>query len=257
MSKTLLRELNLLEEDYPGQPHSVRKADLILINQLRSELKLPPVDECLKELTPTPKGESTTQTLNEENKPEPQSHLEARKHYQAYLQKCEELKPHQEYAHRVASATNDARGRTPVKPLATMGTGGGPLLCDHCKKPIILEGGKFNKVPADIAWQQNPDDNWISYISGGLVVEIQTNDTLRIYHGYMGNSNHCCNIASRENKKLRDEFKPQEPEDYELIQSFIEFEFPTMCKEEQNELLNNIMSLMFSYDPGLGINQPN
>ena len=78
-------------------------------------------------------------------------HSAARAIYQAYLQKVEELEVHRAYAERVAKATAGG-GQTPVRPLATMGTGGGPLLCDYCRKPIVLEGGAFHGVTADVAW---------------------------------------------------------------------------------------------------------
>src|SRR5204863_4357056 len=139
-----------------------------------------------------------TAAVEEEAQPEPEAvpdHTEAREIYQAYLKKREELEAHRVYAEQVAEATA-GHGQTPVRPLATMGTNGGPLLCDHCGKPIVLEGGSFHGITADVAWKQNPVENWVSWILGGMVVEIQTNGTLRIYHGYPGRgNNYCCNLA--------------------------------------------------------------
>src|SRR5204863_149597 len=124
----------------------------------------------------------------------------------AYLKKVEELKVYQAYADQVVRATGSP-GQTPVRPLATMGTDGGPLLCDHCRKPIVLEGGTAHGQTADVAWARSPRDNWKSWILGGMVVEIQTNGTLRIYHGYPGRNNrHCCNVARREDEAAREEF---------------------------------------------------
>jgi hypothetical protein len=139
-----------------------------------------------------------------------------------------------------------------------MGTNGGPLLCDHCGKPIVLEGGHFHGVAADAAWKKNPSDNWTSWILGGMVVEIQTNGTLRIYHGYPGRSdNHCCNVASREDKEARAKFDSSKgSEKQDMILAFLEQEFSDMTGEEYLDLLSKILDTMYSYDPGIGINRP-
>jgi hypothetical protein len=186
-----------------------------------------------------------------------EDHTEAREIYQAYLKKIEVLEAHRAYADQVAEATA-GRGQTPVRPLATMGTNGGPLLCDHCGKPIVLEGGRFHGVAADVAWKKNPSDNWTSWILGGMVVEIQTNGTLRIYHGYPGrNDKHCCNVASREGEKARAAFdSSKRSEKTDMLLAFLEHEFPDMAGEEHLDLLNKILDTMYSYDPGLGINRP-
>lgn len=175
----------------------------------------------------------------------------------AYQKKVAELKVHQDYADRVVRAT-DGKGMTKVLPLATMGTGGGALLCDHCKKPIILEGGRFNNVPVDVAWKQNPDPNWVSWIYGGMVVEIQSNYTLRIYHGYIDrNASDCCNVAKVNETKAADEYKSEWNSD--MAKGFfaaIKEEFPNLSEKEQLSMVNDIKEVMYSYDPGIGINQP-
>ena len=251
MSEDLLRKLQILEDDYAGQPLVVQRADLREINQIRSQLGMPLVDAHLNEI-----GAAAAE---EEAKPEPEEapdHTEAREIYQAYLKKMEELEVHRAYAEQVAEATA-GHGQTPVRPLATMGTDGGPLLCDHCGKPIVLEGGHFHGVAADVAWKQNPSDDWTSWILGGMVVEIQTNGTLRIYHGYPGRHNDCCEVAVREHKKAQAKFesgKGSEKED--LIRAFLEQEFPDMTGEERLDLLGKILETMYSYDPGIGINRP-
>jgi hypothetical protein len=183
-------------------------------------------------------------------------HTEARAIYQTYLKKVEELEAHRAYADRVARATGGP-GQTPVRPLATMGTGGGPLLCDHCRKPIVLEGGRFHGVPADVAWRQHGGD-WNSWILGGMVVEIQANGTLRIYHGYPGRDNkQCCNVASREDKKARETFESGErPQKQKQILAFLEDEFPDMPRDERLRLLSQIHDTLYSYDPGIGVNRP-
>src|SRR5438477_12727377 len=114
-------------------------------------------------------------------------HAAAKAMYQDYLARSAVLERNRRYAADVAKATSGS-GQTPVEPLATMGKGGGPLLCDVCRKPMILEGGGYQGVHADEAWRRNPNKGWRSWISGGMVVRIETNGTLRIYHGYPGRS---------------------------------------------------------------------
>ena len=73
-------------------------------------------------------------------------HATARAMYQDYLARGAVLERHRRFATDVARATSGS-GQTPVEPLATMGKGGGPLLCDVCGKPMILEGGGYQGVP--------------------------------------------------------------------------------------------------------------
>jgi hypothetical protein len=186
-----------------------------------------------------------------------QDHTEAREIYQAYLKKIQELEVHRAYAEQVVRATA-GRGQTPVRPLATLGTGGGPLLCDQCGKPIVLEGGQFHGVAADVAWRTNPRDNWTSWILGGMVVEIQTNGTLRVYHGYPGrDDNQCCNVASREGEKAVAEFESGKgAEKRNVLLAFLEHEFPDRTRDERLGLLSKILDTVYSYDPGIGVNRP-
>jgi hypothetical protein len=113
-------------------------------------------------------------------------------------------------------------------------------------------------VTADVAWRRSPRDKWVSWILGGLVVEIQTNGTLRIYHGYPGaNNKHCCNVASREDAKAREKFGPSKgAEKQKMILAFLEDEFPDMKREDRLALLSKILDTMYSYDPGIGVNRP-
>jgi hypothetical protein len=254
MSEDLLGRLRMLEEDYFGQPLFIQEADLREINHLRSQLGLPLVDARLKEMG------AAVQEDAEVAQPEPEEvpdHTEAREVYQAYLKKIEELEVYRAYAERVARATA-GHGQTPVRPLATMGTDGGPLLCDHCGKPIVLEGGRFHGVTADVAWRRHHRDDWTSWILGGMVVEIQTNGTLRIYHGYSGrDDNQCCNVASREDRKARAEFQSRKGSGMiGKMLAFLEHEFPDMTEEERLDLYRKIFNTMNTYDPGLGINRP-
>jgi len=255
MSEDLLRKLRSLEGDYAGQPPVAQQADLREINQIRSQLGMPLVDARLHEIVDAAAEEGVA-----EAKPEPAEvpdHTEAREIYQAYLKKVEELEVHRAYADQVVEATAGG-GQTPVRPLATMGTSGGPLLCDHCGKPIVLEGGGFHGITADVAWRRSPRENWRSWILGGMVVEIQTNGTLRIYHGYPGrNDKQCCNVARREDEQARaahDSSKRSEKRD--ILLAFLQYEFPDMTRDEHLGLHSKILNTMYSYDPGLGINRP-
>ena len=248
------------------------------INRLRGELAMPLVDDQLKEVgqsdqasadtggsddssANTPSSEASSQTVGSSiEEPQP-DHSAARAIYAAYLEKVERLKPHWAYAKRVAKATT-GRGQTPVRPLATMGNDGGPLLCDHCGKAILLEGGLFHNVRADAAWRRNEGDpnrdKWTSWILGGLVVQIQTNGTLRIYHGYLGmDKKHCCNIAATEIARQRKRFDNSERSRvWPQVLEFLKDEFPEMELDDRTDLLNKILDLVFEYDPGIGINRP-
>ena len=257
MTDDLRQRLRALEEDYPEQPPLVQKSDLEEINDLRDRLGMPRVDDKLQslELSPVAAAEA-----NPAAAPPPQEeidHSEAQAMYELYLRKEEELAPHREYAAEVCRATA-GRGQTPVEPLATMGVDGGPLLCDYCGRAIILEGGKFHQVPADKAWKQNPQSGWKSWILGGLVVELQTNGTLRIYHGYPGrHPNHCCNRASDEIAKERAKFdSSKRSKVWRKVLAFLESKFPNLPPDEKTRLLNAILETTCNYDPGLGVNHP-
>jgi hypothetical protein len=89
-------------------------------------------------------------------------------------------------------------------------------------------------------------------------VEVQTNGTLRIYHGYPGrDDNHCCNAAAREDRKAREKFGAgQGAEKQGIILAFLEDEFPDMPEKERFRLLSRVLDTMYSYDPGIGVNRP-
>jgi hypothetical protein len=260
MSDDLRHKLRMLEEDYFGQPVMAQQADLREINQIRSQLNMPTVDAYLKENVPDLRVD-VEQALPDTNEGHvsnvEKDYAKAKEIYEAYLQKAKELEVHRTYAEQVADATA-GHGQTPVRPLATMGTNGGPLLCDHCRRPIVLEGGEFHGVTADIAWKQNPQGNWTSWILGGLVVEIHTNGTLRIYHGYPGrNDNQCCNVASREHDKALADFQSGAGyENRDLMLAFVLQEFPSMTCDERMDLVTKILDTLYGFDPGIGINRP-
>jgi hypothetical protein len=136
-----------------------------------------------------------------------------------------------------------------------MGKNGGPLLCDVCRKPMILEGGGFQGVYADDGWRRNPKKGWLSYISGGMVVRIETNGTLRIFHGYPGRSG-CVQKADRADEKDRAEFKERsKPEEISaklgLLSAYFKAEMPT---QNTDAVKSDIYRVLFVYDPGLGVN---
>lgn len=187
-------------------------------------------------------------------KPKP-DHTEAREIYEKYLVKAAELKKHQDYANMVAMAT-DGPSQTPVRPLATLGNNGGALLCDCCLKPIILEGGEYHGVYADEAWQRAPEaqkaSKWVSWIKGGLVVRILENGTLRIYHGYERNKTDCCSKAELELQAQEFGFKADTSKLNKLFK-FLEDEYPD---KDPGPIVSDIFKVMFSFNPGYGVNRP-
>lgn len=251
----LRKDLSFLEEDYFGQPAYLQKEDLEEINKIRSQLNMPLVDDKLVEIK---EEESETESENEIVE-EVDPYAEAREIYERYLKKNEELDLHRKYATKIVRATEGSGGKTPVYPLAKMGTDGGPLLCDHCKKPIPLEGGSYHGKPAPVAWEQrsNPSENWVSWILHGLIVEVQTNGTLRIYHGYPNQPHSCYGKALAADEKARTEHDDnKESIDKKQLSEFIRNQFPEMDKKEQRSLYNEILNTLYFYDPGIGVNRP-
>lgn len=249
---TALDTLRMLEEDFPSTPSFAREAELERINALRTELGMPPARNGA-DLTKAPPPPAP--------KPKPvRDHTEGRAVYEAYLRRLEELRPHQEYALRVAKATADTQSSmTPVRPLVTLGTNGGPLLCDHCGLPMILEGGQYDKMYADKAWDANPDrkSDWVSYIKGGMVVDRVENGTVRVYHGYTHKPEDCCSVALRKRQKEYSEFTSLMPSDVSnKLWAFLKDEFPGKTEKELCDIFGKVNSVLFSYDPGLGVNLP-
>lgn len=178
----------------------------------------------------------------------------ARAHYAQYLARVDELAPHRQYADRVARATHGP-GKTPVQPLATMGTGGGPLLCDHCRKPIVLEDRPFRGVNADVAWRQNPVPGWVSYILGGVVISVETNGTLRVYHGHLYDG--CCRDATAVRDAAYDRFTRKIPPGaLDDLRLFLTAEFPDRPAADVLKIVNDVADVLWGYDPGLGVNRP-
>ena len=184
----------------------------------------------------------------------PDDHAAAKAMYQDYVARLAVLERHRRFAADVAKATSGS-GQTPVEPLATMGKGGGPLLCDVCHKPMILEGDPYHGVYADEAWRRNPQKGWTSWISGGMVVRIETNGTLRVYHGYPNRSG-CVRVADKADERdralFRDRYKAMDvPAKLELLSAYFKAELP---ENDSDEVLSEIYKVLFVYDPGLGIN---
>lgn len=193
-------------------------------------------------------------------KPKPVAdHTAARELYNRYLARLAELAPLREYAAAVCRATA-GKGKTPVMPLATMGANGGPLLCDHCGKPMILEGGAFDRKYVDAAWKANPNrgPGWVSYISGGVVIEVTTNGTLRVYHGHVGNQSHECSAKGKAAEEAADAaFSGRiTTEQLNALFAFASHEFPDMTERERCDVVNGVVNTLFSFDPGTGINHP-
>jgi len=174
--------------------------------------------------------------------------------YQDYLARSTVLERNRRFANDVARATSGS-GQTPVEPLATMGKNGGPLLCDVCGKPMILEGGAYHGVYADEAWRRNPKKGWTSWISGGMVVRIESNGTLRIYHGYPGRSG-CVQKADKADERDQAEFRARSnamdvSANLKLLRAYFRAELP---EKDSDAVLSDIYGVLFVYDPGLGIN---
>jgi hypothetical protein len=181
-------------------------------------------------------------------------HATARALYQDYLARSVVLERHRRFADDVLEATSGS-GQTPVEPLATMGKNGGPLRCDVCGKPMIVEGGAYNGVDADKAWRRNPKKGWTSWISGGMVIQVESNRTLRIYHGYPGRSG-CVQQAAKADEKDRAEFRERSnatdvSAKLALVRAYFKAELP---EKSSDAVMSDIYKVLFVYDPGLGVN---
>lgn len=242
--------LQVLERDFPNSPPVARKGDLAEINAVRRSMGKPEV--AAEDLLPRPKA------VVRKTAPKPvRDHSAARAVYQTYLRRAAELEPHRRYADAVARATGGP-GQTPVMPLATMGCGGGPLLCDHCGNPMILEGGRWDRIYADKAWASSgKDPAWKSWIKGGMVVEVVGNGTLRIYHGYPGRTEGCCNEALAQRHRAEAAHGPTLTDEVRTaLYHFLADEFPLWTDRERADLFGEVAGAVFDYDPGIGVNRP-
>lgn len=184
-------------------------------------------------------------------------HAAARAMYQDYL--VRRVHDHQrEHANKIVKMIAGS-SKTPVEPLATMGKDGGPLVCDVCGDPMILEGGGYQGVHADKAWATNPQEGWLSYISGGMTVLVETNGTLRVYHGYAGRSG-CATDVDKNDQAARDAWRAAKDADgltasdkLDLLSAYFRAELPE-C--DSDDFLNQVYRVLFMYDPGPGVNTP-
>ncbi len=180
-------------------------------------------------------------------------HKKAKAIYESYLAREAVLVPRRDYARDVAEATGGS-GQTPVEPLATMGKNGGPLLCDVCGKPMILEGDAYQGVFADEGWRRNPTKGWVSWISGGMVVRIEINGMLFLFHGYPGRSG-CVQLADKAERKRRADFV-ERPDLMDVLDSLSAYFKAELPEQDNDAVLNDIYRVLFKYDPGLGVNAP-
>lgn len=250
-------ELRFLESEYWDTPAFLRKNDLVKINALRLQLGLPQVDAKLQIVLETPAV--AAQTPTSVPKPRHDRHATARDIYQRYLAKKEMMRPHLAYSQRMIRALAN-RSQTPVMPLATQGTGGGPVLCDLCHEQIRLEGGPYHGVGAGLAWNRErerlgyePSAEWVSYILGHVYFLQETNGTFRAYHGK------CHPTAERQDAKNREAYvRPTLPANFRtIIHEFLQDEQGMFGKAEQREeIYQDIFRELFKYDPGVGVNRP-
>jgi hypothetical protein len=128
-------------------------------------------------------------------------------------------------------ALRTVRGKTPVKPLAT-------LVCDHCRKPFILEGGALHGKPAS----EGVGKVDVSFVLGHCTFVQETNGTLRAYHGWLHSG---CGLAGEEAISAARRAHKADP--------------PRGWKQEALAAgLNHmdVYDLLFAFDPGLGVNRP-
>lgn len=262
----LEQQLRMLEEDYFKQPIPLRRADLKAINALRAELQMPQVDARLQEIfiIDVDPGQAPPPPPPLPSKRDP--HQEARQLYQEFLDKEAMMQPHRDYCRKIIRATAARGGTTPVMPLAIMGTDGGPLLCDSCGKQIPLEGGPFNGRGAGDAWEAAGisanaqgrtrllgEDIWCSFISGGVTFMQESNNTLRVYHGYESG---CMRKDPKEKERASFQRKSMPFETREKLDAFLLEEQGIADKDQRKMVVNTIISALFSYDPGIGVNRP-
>jgi hypothetical protein len=254
--QVLQQQLRVLEEDYFRQPTPVRRADLKVINALRAELQMPQVDDRLQEIFLVDIDPQQMQPTPPIILPKKDPHQEARLLYQEYLDKEAMMQPHRKYCQKIIRATAARGGQTPVMPLAIMGTNGGPLLCDSCGNQIPLEGGKFNRQGAGDAWKAagpGASNSWCSFVSGGVTFMQESNGTLRVYHGYEGG---CIKKDPKEKERSAFQRKSMPSATREKLDAFLEEEQRIADKDQRKMLINTIISSLFSYDPGIGVNRP-
>ena len=227
MSADLLRKLRVLEEEYAGQPLVVQQADLREINRIRSQIGMPLVDARL----------NTIGTVKEKAQPKPKpqqvpDHTEARAIYQAYLKKIEELEVHRAYAERVVKATGGP-GQTPVSPPGDHGNRRRPPPVRPLRQADRPGGRALPRGCCRRRLEAEPSRQLDLLDPGGHGRRNRDQRHAAIYHGYPGGDNkYCCNVASRNEEKAQAQFKSlKSPEKFNMIQAFLEHEFPDMTEK--------------------------
>lgn len=248
---TAADELRDLEADYFDQPAHAQPADLARINALRAALGQLQVDARLAPVAPALAGHAAPEVAATVARL-----ADGAEAYAAYLAREAALEPHRAYAQAVAKATHGS-GMTPVEPLATLGTGGGPLRCDLCGDPMVLEGGGHHGWFADRAWAASPRRGWNSYISGGMVIDVETNGTLRVFHGYASVPASCLRKADRARADalaLVDVGRRERGRG--PLAAFLKHQFPDLTDIERGALLGRVLDSLYGFGPGVGVNRP-
>lgn len=182
---------------------------------------------------------------------------ECRDLYDRYIARRDRLLVLRQYARDVIAATGGA-SMTQVEPLASMNHGG-PLLCDVCGKPMILEGGGYQGMHADKGWARNPVPGWKSYISGGMLLLTESNGTLRVYRGHP-HGDGCVGVGDRANDERRAAFRATQDTDaaYATLDRLAEYlrDKAPAPVATMDAVLSDVYKTMLTYDPGDGINAP-
>lgn len=261
MSDDPQAELDRLERDLRDEPLFIRRRDLPKVNALRERLRLPPVDADLRPATrvesipAAPAAAAPAPTTDE--------HARARALRARWLEREAKLAPHRTWAQATLRAVTHqpdkgGDGRTPVEPLA-VGSRGGPIVCEVCKKPFPLEGGRVNGMPADAAWKRHGSRGMRSFISGGLVFELQPNGTLHFFHGYQegGARGAGCYARGRaaEAAARKAWVRQDEPGAHAALVALATAELG-MKLDEARRWVQEVMAALFGFDPGTGVNGP-
>jgi hypothetical protein len=252
--------LKILEEDYFDQPGFLRRKDLVKINSLRDSLGLPQVNaglSPLEEISPVGDIYEIPATRVGEAPVIIDPFIEVRELYLQFLEKEEMMQRHKDYCRVMTRATASTRnGLTPIEPLATGGTNGGPILCDMCAKPFPLEGNKFNGITADAAWDLPHPEPFYSYIMGHLTLLTETNGTFRAYHGYENSG--CGGRATLADRVARKEFQSSglSSNERKTLKRFLLEEIGILNGDQRNSTIGDLQRSLFFYDPGVGINGP-
>lgn len=150
---------------------------------------------------------------------------------EAYYEKLEALKAAQEYATSMHTRLVPKNGKTPVAPLAE-------LICDHCGKPFVIEGGPFNRQAASAGVEAGG----YVFVLGHATFLTEVNGTFRAYHGWIGSG--CGGATQAADKAARAAFVTSVPKG--LTTALRKAGLPDQA----------VYRALYAYDPGLGRNGP-